>query len=408
MYEEEITPIRIQLKRPHVNQQKILSSNSRFKVICAGRRFGKSDLAQIASVTRMLSAPKTFVGYVAPNFDLCKKFFKEFVESLPAQLIKSENKAELQIEFINQSFIKFHSGEALQSFRSRKYHLVIIDEAAFIPDLKDAYEQSIRPTLTDFRGQCIFISTPRGENYFSALFHKGLRNEDGYESFHFTSYDNPFISPEEIDEAQNTLPSEVFKQEFLAEPSSNSGSPFGGQSTINKNVVSTLSNNEPICFGIDLGKSIDHSCIIGLDNEKKMAYFDRFRMDWNITKQRIKSLNLRYPKAHYVIDATGLGSPIVDDLQLAGINNLVPFKFTGTSKPQIILELILAVEKGEITYNEITAKEMSVFEFTTTASGHIRYSAASGYNDDTIASLAMANSYHKHCRRISDWKLYRC
>ncbi|WPQ65524.1 terminase family protein [Chitinophaga sancti] len=408
MYEQEITQLRIQLKRPHVNQQKVIDCNSRFIVLQCGRRFGKSTVAQIISVKKLLSSPKSFVGYVAPTFDLCKLFYKEIIETLPAQLIKSENKAELQIELINGSFVKFHSGEALQSFRSRKYHLVIIDEAAFIPDLKDAYEQAIRPTLTDFKGRCIFISTPNGKNYYDSLFELGLRGEDGFTSFHFTSYDNPHIDPSEIDLAKATLPEAVFNQEYLALSGENAGNPFGGMNTINKNVVSNLSTNEPIVFGIDLGKQSDYSVIIGLDNDKKMCYFDRFRFDWNITKQRIKSLNLRYPKARYIIDATGLGSPIVDDLQLAGVNNLVPFKFTGTSKPQIILELILAVEKGEITYNELTAKEMSVFEFTTTVSGYIRYSAASGYNDDCIASLSLANSYHKHCKRISDWKLYRC
>jgi len=403
--EQEITQLRIQLKRPHVNQQKVIDCNSRFIVLQCGRRFGKSTVAQIISVKKLLSSPKSFVGYVAPTFDLCKLFYKELIETLPAQLIKSENKAELQIELINGSFIKFHSGEALQSFRSRKYHLVIIDEAAFIPDLKDAYEQAIRPTLTDYKSGCIFISTPNGKGYYDSLYEKGLRGEDGFTSFHFTSYDNPHIDPSEIDLAKETLPEAVFNQEYLALSGENAGNPFGGMNTINKNIVSTLSNRPAVVYGIDLGKNNDYTVIVGLDNDKRMCYFDRFRLSWNQTKERIKQLPQKITK---VIDSTGVGDAIYEDLSMNSVNNLIPFKFTGASKPQIILELILAVEKGEITYNELTAKEMSTYAFTTTSTGYIRYNAMTSYHDDTIAALSLANSYHKHCRRISDWKLYRC
>jgi len=106
-----------------------------------------------------------------------------------------------------------------------------------------------------------------------------------------------------------------------------------------------------------------------------------------------------------VIDSTGVGDVIFESLSL-DVPNIEGFKFTGESKPKIIYELIKDVEKGECKYNQTTADEMHVFEFKYTSTGHIKFEAASGFHDDTIAAIAMANHYRKYFTQITNWKLY--
>jgi len=95
----------------------------------------------------------------------------------------------------------------LDNLRGRKFHFGVIDEASFIPDLENGWLNSIRPTLTDYKGRALFISTPKGKNFFYSLFLKS--GEPDWESFKFTTYDNPYIDKTEIDDARLQLPEVV-------------------------------------------------------------------------------------------------------------------------------------------------------------------------------------------------------
>lgn len=383
--------INLTLPKPHPNQQKVLNSvngGCRFLVIQAGRRWGKSLISQTISILGMINAKH--IAYVTPTYQLSKIFFQDILKLLPVKLIKSANKTDLTITLITGGSLSFLTGERLDNFRGRKFHTVIIDEAAYIPDLESAWLNSIRPTLTDYRGNAIFISTPRGKNYFYALYNKGLNKEDGYESFHFTSYDNPHISADEIDLARLELPDAAFRQEYLAEPGENTNNPFGTQNIID-NTIQVLSQKETKCFGIDLGKHNDYTVITGLAEDGSMTYFERFKSPWAITIDKIKLLPSKVLKA---VDSTGVGDAVFEQLSTT-CQNITGFKFTSTSKPQIVMELVKSMETGSVKVNEITANEMMVFEYKIQPSGHIKYEAQSGFHDDAVMALAMANHYLK-------------
>ncbi len=396
---EEVTEVKIKLPSPHPKQKLVVNSKARFKVLCCGRRFGKSLIALVLSIKDMLFGKK--VAYVTPEYGLAKDFFKEFILTIPEQLIKVANKSELYIELVTGGSIKFFSGEAIDNFRGRKFHKVIIDEAAFIPDLENAWTQSIRPTLTDYKGDAIFISTPKGKNYFDALFVKGKNGENGYESFHFSSYDNPYIDPTEIDEARATLPDAVFKQEYLAIPAENGANPFGSEH-IKKNILKALSTQPAIVYGIDVAKYNDWTVIVGLDKNGNLCHFERFQAPWEKTKDRIKALPSNIVK---VMDTSGVGDVIFEDISKT-VQGLVGFKFTTESKPQLMYKLIKAVEVGDIKYNDVIANEMSVFEYKYTSTGHIKFEASAGYHDDTICALALANEKFKKAQNAASFKLY--
>jgi phage FluMu gp28-like protein len=395
----ESREVRVVLPQPHKAQLQVLDSKARFKVLMCGRRFGKSLIALVIAITHILNGKK--VAYLTPEFSLAKEFYREFLKYLPELIIKSQNKTDLEITLITGGVIKFFSGEAIESFRGRKFHLVILDEAAFISDLESAWNQTIRPTLTDYKGEALFISTPKGKRYFDSLYQKGLRGEDGFESFHFTSYDNPYLDKSEIDSAKASLPEAVFRQEYLAIPQEDAGNPFG-TSNIRKNIITELSTEPTQVFGIDVARVNDFSCIVGLDSEGKLSHFERFRQPWEYTMDRIRALPAYTTK---VMDATGVGDVLFEQLSLE-VPNLISFKFTTESKPRIIYQLIKDVEAGNLKYNQTIADEMGTLEYKYTSTGHIKFEAASGYNDDCVMALALANSQKRYTKKIEGWKLY--
>jgi hypothetical protein len=371
--------MRIELPTPHLNQKKILDAERRFIVIMCGRRFGKSELSQILIIKEALKGGN--VAYITPTYGLAQVFFERLTKVLPFK----SNISKLKIYCPNEGSIEFFTGERLDNLRGRKFHLVIVDEAAFIPDLEDGWNNSIRPTLTDYEGKAVFLSTPRGKNFFYSLFMK--QGENDWQSFKFSTYDNPHINPREIDEARIQLPEVVFEQEYMANPSENSANPFGN--AFIKRCVKPISAQPIVCYGIDLAKSVDYTVIIGLDKDGNVAYFDRFQMDWHNTKETIK----RLPPAPIVVDSTGVGDPILEDLLREGVN-IEGLKFTSQSKQQLMEGLASAIQQGRIGFPEgVIVDELDVFEYQFTSHG-VRYSAPSGFHDDTVMALALAWQNH--------------
>jgi hypothetical protein len=371
--------MRIELPTPHLNQKKILDAERRFVVVMCGRRFGKSELSQILIIKEALNGGQ--VAYITPTYGLAQIFFERLTKVLPFK----SNISKLKIYCPNEGSIEFFTGERLDNLRGRKFHLVIVDEAAFIPDLEDGWNNSIRPTLTDYEGKAVFLSTPRGKNFFYSLFMK--MGENDWQSFKFSTYDNPHINPREIDEARIQLPEVVFEQEYMANPSENSANPFGN--AFIKRCVKPISAQPIVCYGIDLAKSVDFTVIIGLDKDGNVAYFDRFQMDWHNTKETIK----RLPPAPIVVDSTGVGDPILEDLLREGVN-IEGLKFTSQSKQQLMEGLASAIQQGRIGFPEgVIVDELDVFEYQFTSHG-VRYSAPSGFHDDTVMALALAWQNH--------------
>ena len=368
----------LELPEAHINQTKILESTARFRVVMCGRRFGKSELSQVEIISNAIQGMN--VAYITPTYKLAKTFFEKLTQSLPTF---ENNKSDLTIHFPNSGTVEFFTGERLDNLRGRKFHLVVIDEASFIPDLEDGWLNSIRPTLTDYQGRALFLSTPRGKNYFYSLYMKGGQKD--WDSFKFTTYDNPYILTSEINDAKAQLPNAVFEQEYMANPMENAANPFGSEH-INK-CVKFISANEPMYYGIDLAKSFDWTVIIGLDSNGDVCHYERFQKDWLQTKETIK--NIRKHK-HIFIDSTGVGDAIVEDLQKY-FNDMTGFKYTSTSKQQLMESLASSIHKAEIGFPIGAIKdELEIFEYLFTSTG-VRYSAPSGFHDDCVNALALAN-----------------
>ena len=371
---------KITLPRPHTNQAKVLSSKARFKVLMSGRRWGKSLICQVITCLESMQGKR--VAYITPTYLLAKAFFDELALLMPAN-VAIPNRSDLTFKLITGGSIRFFTGERLDNLRGLKFHYVIIDEASFIPNLEEGWNNAIRPTLTDFQGKAIFLSTPKGKNFFYSLYLKGVDPSPEWESFKFSSYDNPHISDDEIDSARMALPEVVFEQEYMANPAENSANPFGSKAL--SNCISAMSMEPVKVFGIDLAKSSDWTVIIGLDMNGNVAYFERFQNDWASTQNKIRML----PKVPMLVDSTGVGDPVVEQLQREGLA-IEGFKFTSQSKQELMLGLQVAIHQEKIHYPAgMIQEELEIFEYQYSANG-VKYSAPSGFHDDCVMALALA------------------
>jgi len=383
--------INLKLPKPHPTQQIVLNAyiTTRFITMCCGRRWGKSLISKNISIVEALKG-KT-ICYITPQFRLAKKFFKEILNLLPTDLYKA-NQSDLSIEFITGGSIYFFSGENLDSTRGGEYDVLIIDEASFIPDLEQGWKNALRPLITKTKGKVLFISTPRGKDFFFELCQK---NTGEWKNFTFTTYDNPFIDPKEIDKAKEDLPTESFKQEYLAVAGSNKNG-IVSLDVITRNTIKELSSKPTVIYGIDVASTNDYTSITGLDKDGIMTFHNHFTgADWVKVQENIKNLPSLIFK---VMDTTGVGKVVYDNLINDGVHNLIGYQFNSVSKPQLIKELILSLEKNKLKFNEITANELSTFEYQLGKGGHITYNAISGCHDDTVISLALASKYLDQAR----------
>lgn len=197
-------------------QLNVWQDPARFKVIAAGRRTGKSNLAIKMLLAKALEAPEgSAVVYVAPTLGQARQIAWDALLEQGRDVIKAAHVNQMDITLVTGRKIHIRSGENPDTLRGLKLYFAVIDEASFVKE--ELFSKIIRPALADLRGQCVFISTPDGRNYFYDYFKLGQEGTNPeWKSWHFTTKDNPTIPPEEIEEARKTLSTFVFKQEFEA------------------------------------------------------------------------------------------------------------------------------------------------------------------------------------------------
>lgn len=201
----------------HKGQFEVATDTHRFKVICAGRRWGKSVLSRMIMLKWALENPGLY-WIVSPTFQQGKDihWLQGFKQELPREAVSKWNDSELSVTLINGAVIQLKSSENPDRLKGVKLRGLIVDEIAMMKNWNWIWKEALRPTLTDYQSPALFISTPRGYNHFFDLFELEKENND-FKSWQFTSYDNPYIPREEIDKARGESTEEYFAQEYLAE-----------------------------------------------------------------------------------------------------------------------------------------------------------------------------------------------
>ena len=196
-------------------QQDVWADDTRFKIVAAGRRTGKSRLAAWMLIVNALQADRGHVFYVAPTQGQARDIMWQTLLELGHPVISGSHINNLQIKLINGATISLKGADRPETMRGVSLKFLVLDEYA---DMKpDVFEQILRPALADQKGCAMFIGTPMGRNHFYELYkYAELDDDPTYKAWHFTSYDNPLLDPDEIDIAKRSMSSYAFRQEFMA------------------------------------------------------------------------------------------------------------------------------------------------------------------------------------------------
>ncbi len=197
------------------SQAIVASDLHRFRVLCCGRRWGKTTLA-IDQMKGRACIDNSRIAYVAPTYQQARDIAWEQLKNDCKDAASSINESRLEIKLVNGSLIILRGWEAIETLRGQKFDMIVLDEVAMMRNYWTNWNEVIRPTLTDTKGEAMFISTPKGFNHFYDLFNMQEKDTD-YKSFHFTSYDNTHLPVDELNKAKRELPDDQFAQEYMAD-----------------------------------------------------------------------------------------------------------------------------------------------------------------------------------------------
>src|ERR1039457_5019494 len=205
--------INLQLPAPHPAQARVIQKSKRFNIVCCGRRWGKTILGMDRLIEPALRGKP--VAWFAPNYRLLSDVWRQLQVTLGPAIAKL-NQEERRLELRGGGVVEMWSLDSPDAGRGRAYATVVIDEAAMVSNLDEAW-QSIRPMLTDLRGDAWFLSTPKGMNSFKTLYDRGQDPERAeWRSWQMPASENPYIQAEEMDSARRDMTEAAFNQEYLA------------------------------------------------------------------------------------------------------------------------------------------------------------------------------------------------
>lgn len=384
--------------RPHRAQFEIHSSRRfRFRTVCCGRRFGKTLCLAGELLDRGGGEQAGDYGWIAPTYNVAERGIEAF-RQIAEGFITVTGRTPAKVEFIGPQGpvrIWFLSADNPDNIRGYGFRGIVVDEAASIPP--DVWNYVLRPTIGQTLGWAVLISTPKGRNWFFDMFTRGMDPTSAdYKSFKFPSIASPYFPQKEWDDAKATLPADVFRQEYEAEFLEDSAGVF--RNIEDCLLLNTIGGNGETVIGCDIAKHTDFTVLIAMDSRTGHAFdMDRFnRLDWPIQKERIVAFTRKH-RGRLILDATGAGDPIYDDL-IRVCPSITPFKFTNHSKTELIQRLIVAVEQKKVFWPsawDTLTNEMKRYEYRISANGLITYHAPDGYHDDCVIALALANKYRQ-------------
>ena len=276
-------------------QKTVAEHPARFKVLVTGRRFGKTTLA-IRQLCYFARNPEKLCWYVAPSYRQAKQTgwlqIKKVLNDL--NWIRKINEAELTIFLRNGSRICLRGADNPQSLRGVGLDYLVIDEAADIDEY--AWNEVLRPTLSDTGGHVFFTGTPRGLNWFHDLYQQGQKTtDDSWQSWQFTTIDGGWVPDAEIEQAKKDLDAKTFRQEYEATFETYSGIIYYGFD-IKHNVknIELPDDITALHIGIDFNLNPMSASVSYIRND--IVYvFDEIQIWSSNTDELAEEIHRRYP-----------------------------------------------------------------------------------------------------------------
>lgn len=374
---------------PHSKQREIHNSikndNHKYYVLNIGRQFGKTILGINSMLDWAINDKGCNIAWVTPIYKQGKKVFDEMEKATVKSGLFEFNRSDLTIKGFG-STISFFSGERPDNIRGNTFDYLIIDEFAFTrPEL---WDEVLSATVLVKGKKVIFISTPKGKNHFHkiALQHN---YDDRFKYFHFTSYDNPMINPLDLEERKRSLPTHIFKQEYLAEFIDNSSGLFANV----RDCISIPNQSNQYYGGLDIGRADDYTVLTIVNENNQLVYCDRWRHDeWTRIIEKV-SIQINNYNAKVYVEVNNQGDVFYEMLKKLVGSKIYPFVTTSKSKPILIEDMAVLFERKDISILNINwlIDELESFTYIYNQNTrNVQYSAPQGVHDDSVISLALA------------------
>jgi phage terminase large subunit len=272
--------------------------SSRFRVVVAGRRFGKTHLATWELAKAALSGKEKNCWYVAPTYKAAKEIAWDMLQKiLPEEYISKKNESSLAITLRNGSVIALKGAEKPDSLRGRALDFAIMDEFA---DMKPiTWTEVLRPSLSDREGNAMWIGTPKGRNHFYDLWTYGVDEHLGWSSYQFTTLDGGNVSETEIEAARNDLDERTFKQEYEAAFVNYSGIIYYNFSR-EESVRKIFDDGTPLHIGMDFNLD-PMSAVVCIRQGQDLLAIDEIVMYGSNTDEMVDEIKTRYPDRQITI-----------------------------------------------------------------------------------------------------------
>jgi hypothetical protein len=383
-----ISAPRATYERPplYPKQKAFLYAPERYSITEASTKSGKT-VGCLIWLLEQAMAGKAGRNYwwVAPTYPVATIAFRRMKRAIPRELYEA-NESEHTITLKNGAVIWFKGADKPDSLYGEDVYAAVIDEAS---RCKEESWYAVRSTLTATRGPIRIIGNVKGrKNWAYNLARKAEQGAPDMAYFKLTAFDavaGGVLAAEEVEDAKRTLPENVFKELYLAEPSDDGGNPFGIAAI--RECIGPMSTAAPHAWGIDLAKSVDYTVAIALDASGNVCRFERFQKPWTET---MATLNHLVGNGRALVDSTGVGDPILEQLQRTGRGRFEGYHFTQPSKQRIMEGLAVHIQqrKGTIPAG-VLVSELETFEYEFTRIG-VRYTAPDGLHDDCVCALALA------------------
>lgn len=395
-------------------QEEVIQSPARFKVLCVGRRAGKTVLgALIANLAAFQGKKVLWASRSTKNMnDAWKELQKiakqinrqfivktQFIEGGGHDCLRSKEYPNRDIDyFAHDGCINARDVRFPDNLRGSEYDLIIIDEAAYID--REVWTAVLRPTIMGINGKAIFMSTPNAKNWFYELYLFGQDTDmKDWQSWQLPCTVNPSVTEDELKGIKRELSSaSEFKREYMAEFVDGGEAVF---TKVRENAIATpqISPEQGHVYymGIDWGNRKDYTVVSIIDNTNPMipelVYMDRFNQtSWEYQLKQVKEAVRIFKPSRILGEENSIGEVLLETLQKNGVP-VEPFCTTNMSKQKIIQQLRFHLETNTIKLLDDfhLLKELEIYiEDRTPRKNYVTYNAPTGGHDDCVMSLAIA------------------
>ena len=309
---------------------------------------------------------------------------------VPRELVDRQNEVELTLYMKGGSIICLKGADKPDTLRGAGPYGVIFDEFA---TMKYEAWGIVEPILRANGGWAWFIGTPRGRNHLYDLYNRGQEEHPEWKSWLLKASTSGVVLPDQLEEAKRSMRQDLYNQEWECDFIEGAVTIFRGVREICTAEPEKPITNHLYVMGVDLAKVKDYTAIVVYDRSTNcQVYQDKFQtIEWPFQKKKIIEIAKHYKNALVMLDATGLGDPIADDLIRAEVA-VEPVKITEQIKKDLIEKLSIWIEqkKMRMINLEETLFEFDNFSYEIGSTGKIRYGAKEGYNDDIVIAHALA------------------